>query len=221
MLMNWIKAVSVNNWQGVTVGGPEGRVIRLDIAGLGLNGRIPSDFGHLDRLVSLSLQRNRLSGPIPPELGDLTSLEHLNLNYNSLTGGIPPELARLENLKDLWLKGNRLTGPLSAALGELDPSILHLSGNDFDAVSPELAAVADHDLANARLCRPLPSTSPALHGAAGGEGRAGRQCVAQQACGGSHRPVARRDHRAGGSHRHPGLAGHEPHWTTPRANWAN
>ena len=41
------------------------------------------NLGRLDRLASLSLQRNRLSGPIPPELGALTSLERLNLSYNA------------------------------------------------------------------------------------------------------------------------------------------
>ena len=65
------------------------------LAGLGLNGRIPSDLGRLDSLVSLSLRRNRLSGPIPPELGNLASLDHLNLSYNALTGGIPPELGSI------------------------------------------------------------------------------------------------------------------------------
>ena len=157
--LNWNKAVSVNSWQGVTVG-PEGRVTGLDLAGLGLNGRIPSDLGRLDRLVSLSLQRNRLSGRIPPELGDLASLERLNLSYNALIGGIPPELAKLENLEELWLKYNRLTGPVPAALGELHPSVLRLSGNDFDAVPPEPTAGAAHDPADTRLCTP-PPTSPA------------------------------------------------------------
>ena len=135
--LNWRRAVSVNSWQGVTVDGPEERVTGLDLAGLGLNGRIPSDLGRLDRLVSLSLQRNRLTGRIPPELGDLASLEHLNLSYNALTGGIPPELAKLENL-----------------------SVLRLSGNDFDSVPPEPTAVAAHDPVDTRLCTP-PRTSPA------------------------------------------------------------
>ena len=159
--LNWSKAVSVNSWQGVTADGPEGRVTGLDLSGLGLNGRIPSDLGRLDRLVSLSLPRNRLTGRIPPELGDLASLEHLNLNFNALTGVIPPSLAKLENLKDLWLTENRLTGPVPAALGELDPSVLRLSGYDFDAVPPEPTAVAAHDPAGTRLCTP-PPTSPAL-----------------------------------------------------------
>ena len=162
MALNWSRVVSVNSWQGVTADGPEGRVTGLDLAGLGLNGRIPSDIGRLDRLVSLSLQRNRLTGRIPSELGDLASLEHLNLDYNALTGAIPPELAKLENLEDLWLRENRLTGPVPAALGELAPSVLRLSGNDFDSIPPELTAFADHDLADMRFPTPLPPTSPAL-----------------------------------------------------------
>ena len=134
MALNWSRTVSVNRWRGVTVDGPEGRVTRLDLAGLGLNGRIPSGLGHLDRLVSLSLQRNRLTGRIPPELGNLVSLRHLNLGFNTLTGTIPPELAKLETLEELWLKNNRLTGPVPVALGELDLSVLRLSGNDFDSI---------------------------------------------------------------------------------------
>ena len=161
MALNWSRTVPVDHWQGVTVDGPEGRVTRLDLAGLGLNGRIPSDLGRLERLVSLQLRRNRLTGRIPPELSDLASLEHLSLSYNTLTGDIPPELGKLGNLKTLTLKHNRLTGVVPAALGELDLSVLRLSGNDFDSIPPELTDVADHDLGNMRLSTPLPPTSPA------------------------------------------------------------
>ena len=160
--LNWSSAVPVNYWQGVTVAGPEGRVTKLYLARLGLNGRIPAELGRLDRLVSLYLHRNLLTGRIPPELGNLARLEHLNLSYNALTGGIPPELAKLENLEELWLKYNRLTGAVPVALGELDLSLLRLSGNDFDSIPPELTAVADHDLAHTRFSTPLPLMSPAL-----------------------------------------------------------
>ena len=161
MALNWSRTVPMDRWQGVTVG-PDRRVTKLYLAGLGLNGRIPSDLGRLDRLVSLALPRNRLTGRIPPELGDLVSLKHLNLNYNALTGAIPPELAKLDRLKTLRLKHNRLTGPVPTTLGRLDLSDLRLSGNDFDSIPPELTAVANHDLADTRLCLPLSSTSPAL-----------------------------------------------------------
>ena len=163
MALNWSRAVPVNYWQGVTVDGPEGRVTKLALRGLGLNGRIPSDLGRLDHLVGLFLERNRLAGRIPPELGDLASLERLVLNHNSLTGAIPPELGKLDRLKVLKLRQNHLTGPVPATLGGLDLSILNLSGNDFDSVPPELTAIPDHDLANTLLCTPLlPPTSPAL-----------------------------------------------------------
>ena len=162
MALNWSRTVPVNRWQGVTVDGPERHVTKLNLAGLGLNGRIPSDLGRLDRLVWLLLQRNRLTGRIPPELGDLASLERLVLNYNGLTGAIPPELGKLDRLEVLKLRQNHLTGVVPAALAGLDLSVLRLSGNDFDSVPPELTDVAHHDLADARPCLPLPPTSPAL-----------------------------------------------------------
>ena len=160
--LNWSNAVPVDRWRGVSVDGPEGRITGLVLTGLGLNGRIPTDLGRLDRLVSLFLNRNRLTGRIPAALGDLASLKILRLDFNALTGGIPPELAKLDRLVSLGLRGNRLTGPVPAALEELDLSALSLQGNDFDSVPPALTDVADHDLADAWLCLPLPPTSPAL-----------------------------------------------------------
>ncbi len=138
--LDWHAAVSIGLWQGVTVGGPEGRVIALDLYGKGLNGRIPPSLGRLDGLVSLNLAANRLTGSIPPELGQLVDLRVLALDRNALTGTVPAELARLPGLRALWLKENRLTGPVSPAL--------------FD--------VPDHDLGRLVLCLPPPRTSPAL-----------------------------------------------------------
>ncbi len=160
--LNWSRTVPVNRWQGVTVDGPQGRVTRLYLGGLGLNGSIPPDLGRLDRLVSLELNRNRLIGAIPPELGNLVNLKHLALSYNALTGAIPRELAKIENLEELWLQHNDLTGPVPAALGDLHLSVLRLGSNDFDSIPPVLTDVADNDLGNTRLCLPQPPTSPAL-----------------------------------------------------------
>ena len=140
MALNWSRAVPVNYWQGVTVDGPEGRVTKLALGRLGLNGRIPSDLGRLDHLVGLFLERNRLAGRIPPELGDLASLERLVLNHNSLTGAIPLELGKLDRLKVLRLRQNRLTGP----------------------VPPELFATPEHDLSHQLLCAPASRLSPPL-----------------------------------------------------------
>ncbi len=138
--LDWHAAVPIGLWQGVTVGGPEGRVIALDLYGKGLNGRIPPSLGRLDGLVSLNLAANRLTGSIPPELGQLVHLRDLSLDRNALTGTVPAELARLPRLRALWLRENRLTGPVPPAL--------------FD--------VPDHDLGRLVLCLPPPRTSPAL-----------------------------------------------------------
>ena len=138
--LNWHAALPIGLWQGVTVGGPEGRVIALDLNRKGLNGRIPPSLGRLDGLVSLNLANNQLTGSIPPELGQLVYLGDLSLDRNALTGTIPAQLARLPRLRALWLRENRLTGPVPPAL--------------FD--------VPDHDLGHLVFCLPLPRTSPAL-----------------------------------------------------------
>ena len=150
----------LHRWQGVTMDGPDNRVSKLLLTGLGLNGRIPPELGNLDRLVHLSLRRNRLTGSIPPELGNLASLQILHLGHNNLTGTIPPELAWLPQLRQLGLRNNRLAGPVPAALGDLELQVLRLVGNDIHSVPAELAT--DHDLAIMRVCAPLPATNTAL-----------------------------------------------------------
>ena len=156
--LNWSRAVPMDCWRGVTM--DDGRVSKLLLRGLGLNGRVPPELGNLDRLVHLSLQRNRLTGSIPPELGNLASLQILQLGHNNLTGTIPPELARLPQLRQLGLRNNRLAGPVPAALRDLELQVLRLAGNDIYSVPAELATY--HDLATMRVCAPLPPTNTAL-----------------------------------------------------------
>ena len=134
--LNWHAALPVGLWQGVTVGGPEGRVIALELPRMGLNGRVPAALGHLAGLRSLVLDGNVLTGPIPPELGKLTDLEMLGLASNDLTGPIPPELAKLPSLGELWLSGNHLTG----------------------SFPPELRSVAGGEA----LCPAAPADNPGL-----------------------------------------------------------
>ena len=140
--LDWRADIPIGRWQGVTLGGPEGRVKALGLSGQGLTGRIPPELGRLRGLESLHLARNRLTGPVPPELGQLANLRSLTLDFNALTGGIPPELGRLARLQNLWLGSNHLTGP----------------------IPPELFDVAKHDLADRAFCLPPPRTSPGLFG---------------------------------------------------------
>ena len=156
--LNWSRAVPMDCWRGVTM--DDGRVSKLLLPSLGLNGHIPPQLGRLDHLVALSLRRNRLTGSIPPELGNLANLQILHLGYNDLTGTIPPELARLPQLRQLSLRHNRLTGPVPAALGDLELHRLWISGNDIHSVPAGLATY--HDLATTRICAPLPPTNTAL-----------------------------------------------------------
>ena len=114
--LNWDTSTPISAWQGVTVGGPEGRVIALELPRRRLDGRIPAALGGLTRLRSLVLDGNRLTGAIPPELGRLTDLQVLSLATNDLGGPVPTELARLSKLRDVWLNDNPLTGPVPPEL---------------------------------------------------------------------------------------------------------
>ena len=135
--LNWSATLAPGEWQGVTVGGPERRVVRLELPRMELNGRVPAALGQLAGLRSLVLDGNQLTGAIPPELGKLRDLETLGLVDNALTGPIPPELASLSSLKELWLGGNHITS---------------------DSLPPELRSVARQDVP----CPAAPADNPGL-----------------------------------------------------------
>ena len=131
---NWLTEENLADWHGVTTNA-EGRVVKSDLAGNGLNGeippevgilnelesldlsgnaltgQIPAELGNLDRLRNLDLSQNELGGSIPAELGDLSELESLILNQNFLAGPVPPEFARLTNIEVLWLQDTELCIP--------------------------------------------------------------------------------------------------------------
>ena len=102
---NWLTAVPIGNWYGVTVDGT-GRVIELELYRNRLTGAIPPELGNLSNLISLILIDNDLTGDIPPELGNLSRLIYLGLEDNELTGNIPPELGNLSDLQGLWFDRN-------------------------------------------------------------------------------------------------------------------
>ena len=160
--LNWRRDVPVDDWLGVVVDGPRGRVTALELTQTGLNGRIPAELGQLDGLVSLRLDRNRLAGPIPPGLGTLAGLRMLALNGNLLAGPVPPELGGLGRLTDLWLHGNRLTGPVPPPVAALPGlAALRIDGDEASGGPPPSrgrGGVPDRN----RLCRSLVAL-PRLH----------------------------------------------------------
>jgi hypothetical protein len=99
----------------------------LDLSREGLSGTIPTWFGRLILLESLSFWDNQLIGPIPSELGYLIKLTQLDLSDNSLNGTIPLSLENLSMLNDVYFYGNpQLFGAIPASLcslPDLDGSI--------------------------------------------------------------------------------------------------
>ena len=79
-------------------------VVSLDLSHNQLDGALPAEVRHLQKLRVLNLSNNNFTG-LPAEIGQLAELEVLDVSNNQLTG-LPHELGNLKNLKILNLKGN-------------------------------------------------------------------------------------------------------------------
>ncbi|KAM0902800.1 hypothetical protein ACQ4PT_019072 [Festuca glaucescens] len=130
-------------WRGVscgTRGRRRGRVVALDLPGLGLLAtlspalanltyltrlHLPGNRLHGELLLSLrnlealDIGQNRLAGSIPSDIGSLANLKHFVLEFNNLTGEIPWQIGSLANLVSLGLGSNQLSGSIPASLGNL------------------------------------------------------------------------------------------------------
>ncbi len=84
---NWLSAMALNSWHGVTA--TNDTVTGLDLRANNLSGTIPSDLGELDGLTELNLDHNNLSGTIPnrawrtDQTGDSEVLEKSVRRYNT------------------------------------------------------------------------------------------------------------------------------------------
>ena len=87
---NWLSAMALDSWDGVTA--TNNTVTGLNLDFNQLSGTIPTELGELGSLTGLDFGLNELSGTIPTELGALTSLTVLSLYENQLSGTIPTEL---------------------------------------------------------------------------------------------------------------------------------
>ncbi|XP_022948899.1 putative leucine-rich repeat receptor-like serine/threonine-protein kinase At2g24130 [Cucurbita moschata] len=111
----------------------------LELAGMGLGGRLPDSIGYLGVNFSvLSLQENQIFGSIPPSLAQLSKLAGLNLTSNLLNGTIPADISKLSKLEQLFLSHNLFTSGIPEALGELEHlGLLDLSHNQLSGEIPE------------------------------------------------------------------------------------
>ncbi|XP_042518688.1 putative leucine-rich repeat receptor-like serine/threonine-protein kinase At2g24130 [Macadamia integrifolia] len=108
-------------------------VEELELAGMGLGGRLPNTIDQLgNRLLTLELQENQIVGPIPPNIAKLSNLTLLNLSTNLLNGTIPLEIGHFKMLQRLVLSNNLLTAVIPATLGQITSlGLLDLSKNSL------------------------------------------------------------------------------------------
>ncbi|KAF7151441.1 hypothetical protein RHSIM_Rhsim02G0143600 [Rhododendron simsii] len=105
-------------WPGVYC--VNGKVEKLDLNGLSLEGKLATDLGKLSYVRYIVLYNNHFSGAIPKEIGGLTKLEVLDLRNNSLSGTIPAEFRRLQSLKRLLICNNSFEGKIPLELRKLN-----------------------------------------------------------------------------------------------------
>ncbi|KAL0300655.1 UNVERIFIED_CONTAM: putative LRR receptor-like serine/threonine-protein kinase [Sesamum radiatum] len=127
VLDGWdINSVDPCTWNMVGCS-PEGFVISLEMASMGLSGTLSPSIGNLTHLRTMLLQNNQLSGVIPMEIGKLSELQTLDLSSNQFDGEIPSSLGRLTRLSYLDLSFNNLSGSIPKILAK-DYSV---AGNIF------------------------------------------------------------------------------------------
>lgn len=136
----WLTNEPLDSWHNVTTNPNNGRVVTLDLAGNGLDGRIPPELGSLTELVLLDLSGNSLYGEVPSELGNLNNLQAMRMISNNLVGELPPALGELPDLTYMDFSTNNLWGEIPSELGNLlNLQILVLEYNEFiGEIPPEL-----------------------------------------------------------------------------------
>ncbi|XP_057466028.1 probable LRR receptor-like serine/threonine-protein kinase At5g45780 isoform X2 [Actinidia eriantha] len=156
VLDGWdINSVDPCTWSMVGCS-PEGFVISLEMASVGLSGTLSASIGNLSHLHTMLLQNNQLSGPVPSEIGELLELETLDLSGNQFTGEIPSSLGFLTRLNYLRLSRNKLSGRIPRPVANLtDLSFLDLSFNNLSGPTPKILAKDYRITGNGFLCSSL------------------------------------------------------------------
>ncbi|KAF8775509.1 hypothetical protein HU200_004937 [Digitaria exilis] len=124
------------SWDGVFCS--NGRVTKVELPSMNLQGTLSSDIDQLAALTFLDLSNNpNLGGPLTPNIGNLKQLTTLNLQGCSFTGNIPKEIGNLTQLTFLALNSNNFTGEIPPTLGHLSNLfLLDLTANQLSGQIP-------------------------------------------------------------------------------------
>ncbi|CAM8918566.1 unnamed protein product [Rhodiola kirilowii] len=143
---------------------PEGFVVSLEMASMGLSGTLSPSVGNLSHLRTMLLQNNQLSGPVPTEIGKLSELKTLDLSGNQFVDDVPSSLGALAHLSYLRLSRNKLSGQIPDSIAHLTGlSFLDLSYNNLSGPAPTILAKDYSITGNEFLC--TSSSAPHCTGA--------------------------------------------------------
>ncbi|OUM59837.1 hypothetical protein PIROE2DRAFT_14538 [Piromyces sp. E2] len=82
-------------------------LVKINLSGCDLIGRIPDDIGNLKNLTSINLSNNQLYGNIPSSIGNLSKLTEIEVQNNKLDGYIPGSVHKLTNIKKIHFENNK------------------------------------------------------------------------------------------------------------------
>lgn len=175
----WLGPANECEWGGIACWGADTPnlnlcIDQLDFENDGLAGELPSELSSLDSLRFLILEQGAIEGRIPTEYGDLDRLLILDMDFNELSGEIPEEIYGLQSLQQLDLNDNDITGTISSKIGDLQfLTFFQIDHNQLSSTIPSemgqlanlrIAFLSDNDLTGempAEVCSLRNNTSPA------------------------------------------------------------